>query len=95
MGILFQNSCIKRVDFTSSLLFAGLVLCPSRLDILLQTAFSTAEVSDGLLKVLFFAELRHEDVQGILRPLLYLLPVAIVVVLEVSSYFLEEIHGFV
>ncbi len=88
MRTILQHSCVEGVNFTCRLPFSADFL-PGLFDVELEAAFSTAEICDCLLKVLFFAEFFHEDVEGILRPLLDLLPVAVVVVLEVSSHFFE------
>ena len=77
-----QFTCIEAVDFLD---FGR--------DFIFEASFATAEISNDRGGVLLFGQLLNENVQWVLRPLLDLLPIAIVVVDELLGVLSKDLHG--
>ena len=69
------------------------LLMPCSLQIDLQSSLAASEISDLLAPVLLLLQLLDDYVQGVLRPLVDLLPVPLVVVGEQFWVLLKQGHG--
>ena len=66
---------------------------PCSLQIDLQSSLAASEISDLLAPILLLLQLFDDYVQGVLRPLVDLLPVPLVVVGEQFQVLLKQGHG--